>query len=649
MAGPQLRLKDNSSTHWAALSISAWARLLNRDPPTTSCRRPIRAAALEGANVESAGVAGYAHSYGPSTSQEQPQWIPSSHCSGAVNKSVPDSAVHPNNEPSRENITPLASNERRRSVLLHQRAQLLKQLEEMDKLLESIPPDDSSDGQSPHTAIQSQTQSHLSADCSSPTSYDGHSETCDLPEDPAEESEKKENASSESEDDDPDYLPNSDGDLSDVQSDTDGGSSDESSHSSSSTPTDEPSLQEKKKAKSGGSLRDLGVSDGFRSVLCEMIYDDVTQTVMEDKVILQFGEQMYNQHGSDVKKHDYIRQNLRQIARLVIEAQKLTPLKNLEDFFYPSSFRHVVSAVKVLAGYDPENKTYNCPSLALKLGYHLQKACNIVEDNAVKAGDTSRAESARNFLSVYQKKWNMLISSGALTTLRETKLTTEKKVPFAQDVKRLNFYLENAHILAEKKLEENPSTENYAALAKLMNLDEDEADQILGPNNQVRTLRQSSDMQLDDVEMDTEATLQPETGQQTATWGHTEHSGACYEPADFYHRQTHGVTTGVYMTAPPKSVNSGNRGSQYKGKHKWEEAEVRAVERHMMRFIQGHKVPQKNDCIQCLEAEPKALRTPEGEMKTLTFVTLTNKCCTESSLFPLMSKGPASTEKHTYQ
>lgn len=50
-------------------------------------------------------------------------------------------------------------------------------------------------------------------------------------------------------------------------------------------------------------------------------------------------------------------------------------------------------------------------------------------------------------------------------------------------------------------------------------------------------------------------------------------------------------------------------GSQNQGKHKWEEEEVLAVERHMMRLIQGHKLPQKNDCIQCLEAEPEALKT----------------------------------------
>ncbi|XP_071339879.1 uncharacterized protein [Trachinotus anak] len=880
-----------------------------------SCGQRVSAsqATLEGANVESAGVVGYTHSYDPSTSQEQPQWVPSPHCRGAVSKCVPDAAAHPNNEPSQENVPPLGSNEIWRSVLLHHRAQLLKQLAEMDKLLESIPPDDSSDGQSLPTAVR--TESRLKADCSSPASYDEQDDTCDVPQEtlPAGESEKKENTSAESGDDtDPDYIPNSDGDFSDVQSDTDWGSSDESSHSCSSTSADERSpLPVKKKAKLGRSsckdkgtkkscatnpkkspgavvlptsnskahrvydkrnyclfcskplakmarhletvhsdkaevavafqypvhsrerqkiwnklinqgnfvhnkdvlrtgkgqlavrkrpnttgqakdflhclycrglyvkktlyrhmrlcpekvrnenesqigrkriasrcaletLGDLGVSDGFKSILCEMIYDDVTQTVMDDKIILQFGEQMFSQHGSDMRKHDYIRQNLRQLARLVLEAQKITPLKNLQDFFYPSSFRHVVSAVKVLAGYDPENKTYNIPSLALKLGYHLQKACGIVESNAVRCGDASLAESARNFLSVYQKKWNELISSGALTALRETKLTTEKKVPFAQDVKRLNFHMENVHVLAEKNLRDSPSAENYAVLAKvilartiifnrrkpgeistiqiatfmsrkksnvlddmdvsvsdlertmcglfsrvdirgncgrmvpvllkpsfvsamellvktrescgvpsenpflfgrpsalsaykgseciqqyvkecgaenpealtsrkirkhyatmlqMLNLDEDEANQILGPNNQVRTLRQNSHTQLGGVGMDSEA-----RPQQAASWHHTELSGANYEPADFYHQQAHGAMGGPDVAVPPKSASSDNKGSQNKSKHKWEEAEVRAVERHMMRFIQGHKVPQKNDCIQCLEAEPKALR-----------------------------------------
>lgn len=43
-------------------------------------------------------------------------------------------------------------------------------------------------------------------------------------------------------------------------------------------------------------------------------------------------------------------------------------------------------------------------------------------------------------------------------------------------------------------------------------------------------------------------------------------------------------------------------------KSKWAEAEVQAVEKHLMDFIRRHRVPQKYDCIQCLDAEPRALR-----------------------------------------
>lgn len=43
-------------------------------------------------------------------------------------------------------------------------------------------------------------------------------------------------------------------------------------------------------------------------------------------------------------------------------------------------------------------------------------------------------------------------------------------------------------------------------------------------------------------------------------------------------------------------------------KNKWSEAEVEAVERHMMCYIEQQRVPQKNDCIKCLEAEREALK-----------------------------------------
>ncbi|XP_041855127.1 uncharacterized protein LOC121648801 isoform X2 [Melanotaenia boesemani] len=482
---------------------------------------------------------------------------------------------------------------------------------------------------------------------------------------------------------------------------------------------------------------DLGISESMKKVLSEMNYDDVTRAVMGDRILLQYGEQMCEDHSHDVEKYQYIRQNLRQIARLLLEAQKTTSMQNMEDFFHPSNFEHVVSAVNVLAGYDADKKAFSIPSLAIKLGYNLQKTCCIVEDNATESGHTDVAESARSFLSLYQQKWSKLISIDALKNLKETKQKNKKPVPFAQfaeDVKLLHTLMENVHRDAEKKLRDGVNKENYGALARivlartivfnkretreiatmpvtafesrkkstnfdemdvsvselektlcgfftrvdirgscgrvvpillkpcfessmellvsvrkecgilsnnpfifarpstlsayrgtdclrglvkecgaknpealtsknmrkrftkmlqLINLNENEAKQIFGPKSQIP--QQSDD---DDADM--------ESGEEEeASTGHNrEASSTSHGPN---HRERRGERTSCKMTAPSKPVKK-RQGHHQKSKLKWDEAEVSAVEKHMMRFIKEHKVPQKNDCVQCLEAEPHALK-----------------------------------------
>lgn len=497
-------------------------------------------------------------------------------------------------------------------------------------------------------------------------------------------------------------------------------------------------------------LETLGpdISDGLKGLLSPMINDPVTQAILNHRIILQLGENMFKQHGADHNRHEHIRQNLRQIARLVLEAQKLTPLKELDDFFVPANFNHVVSAVNVLAGYNSKNNTYSRPSLAIKLGYQLQKICSIVENNAINSGDESKAKSAQSFLEIYKKKWNKLVSAGALTTLKETKRVKEKNVPSVQDVKRLNSYMANVHAVAENKFGEHVSAETYASLAKvilgriilfnrrkpgevsglkltdflsrktyhahnyigvslsdlertmcrfftrieirgncgrivpvllkqsfvlalellvnnretcgvpaenpflfarpsaltaysgsttlqsfvkecgaqspemlttakirmhfaamlqMLNLDENEANQILGPNYQV--LQQSS--RCDTVDPHGEGTCQDIGTQTSAQWNHSQFSANCIKPPGYYHDETPPAATPAHSMALPKrsTTDKKHKAPQKNGKQKWDEAEVRAVERHMMHFIQGQKVPQKFDCIQCLDAEPDALRT----------------------------------------
>ncbi|MGH0168205.1 UNVERIFIED_CONTAM: hypothetical protein FKN15_054005 [Acipenser sinensis] len=50
------------------------------------------------------------------------------------------------------------------------------------------------------------------------------------------------------------------------------------------------------------------------------------------------------------------------------------------------------------------------------------------------------------------------------------------------------------------------------------------------------------------------------------------------------------------------------QGKKQMKRRKWDMDEIKAVERHMMKFIRMCKVPGKTDCLQCLQSEPHALK-----------------------------------------
>lgn len=75
-----------------------------------------------------------------------------------------------------------------------------------------------------------------------------------------------------------------------------------------------------------------------------------------------------------VQKIRYIRQRLRELGRLKVVAQKKNAIQRAEELIYPANFNSVITAVKELADYNPENNTFCKPSLALKVG---QSRCTL--------------------------------------------------------------------------------------------------------------------------------------------------------------------------------------------------------------------------------------------------------------------------------
>uniref|UniRef100_A0A1A8S1J5 Si:dkey-51d8.9 n=1 Tax=Nothobranchius rachovii TaxID=451742 RepID=A0A1A8S1J5_9TELE len=211
------------------------------------------------------------------------------------------------------------------------------------------------------------------------------------------------------------------------------------------------------------------IGEGLKSVISCMKYDKVTQLIQNDKQLLQFGQHLYDLNGSRKNRHDYIRQRLRELGRLLLTAQKSTPIQKAEELIYPANFNHLISAVKELAGYNPTNNTFRKPTLALKIGNSLGIICELVETDNLSSvdGDSSLVRFAREFKTIKNFRWKGLITRGATTTMTESKWNSPQILPLTEDVKRLDSHMENVKAIAEKMLRSSPTASNYAMLAKV--------------------------------------------------------------------------------------------------------------------------------------------------------------------------------------
>ncbi|XP_076837036.1 uncharacterized protein LOC143482555 [Brachyhypopomus gauderio] len=209
------------------------------------------------------------------------------------------------------------------------------------------------------------------------------------------------------------------------------------------------------------------VSAKFWKIVLDMHEDAVTNVVRTEKVILKFGEHLFNKHGHDVTKHEYIRQKMRETGRLVLQGKKNGKLKIMNDFFVPCNFPHVIETVKTVAGLNEDTNTYKTPSLALKLGHNLKKIANIIECEAMMSGDEKVIHNVQVFKQLCETKWSECVSSQALRNLSEAKWNAPQLLPFAEDVKKMHQYLNIQRKQWQNALEKEPNKKNWAELAKI--------------------------------------------------------------------------------------------------------------------------------------------------------------------------------------
>ncbi|XP_065936953.1 uncharacterized protein [Magallana gigas] len=205
----------------------------------------------------------------------------------------------------------------------------------------------------------------------------------------------------------------------------------------------------------------------FKKVLLTMRDDEVKVIIQSDPRILDYGRRLFEKHGHEPHKTQYISQKLREVGRLLFACKLSKDIQCLDEALLSKNWDILIQNVRTIAGFDEESHTYTSPSLALKIGHSLQKCARYMRSDGIKENDRAKIEEADRFLTLYETEWTNDISGHALTSLSEKKYNKPLLLPVVKDVVKLNNYLAKEVETVCEKIVVQFDMSLYAKMAQL--------------------------------------------------------------------------------------------------------------------------------------------------------------------------------------
>lgn len=163
--------------------------------------------------------------------------------------------------------------------------------------------------------------------------------------------------------------------------------------------------------------------------------DDIPKSTMNDVIICSYAESRVLRHKRPQIKN-VISNKMRELGRLLITLKEVSGIQKLFDVKKTELFNNLVSATKIISGYDPDNQTYKASSLALHMGTTMKQECAIATKFIIQKSpfiycpDQDEAlKDIKQLNKLIEKHWN------------ENKHEKPKLPPITSDVIKFQEYL----------------------------------------------------------------------------------------------------------------------------------------------------------------------------------------------------------------
>ena len=200
-----------------------------------------------------------------------------------------------------------------------------------------------------------------------------------------------------------------------------------------------------------------------KEVLPTMRRDNITNTVLEDQIILMLGDIWLSKNIDNKRKRKhYASYHMRLAGRLLVLLREMTNLSlPMSDFLAPKYFDAFVGCTLKACDAmdkDTEDSDLDHPSTALKIGFDLCRMASVKLGNSIKSGDEQGRLDTTNFLNLMKLEWTVKVTKIAKATLNERQFNVHKSLPDPGDIATLAKHI-SSELNAFNLKEMNP--DNY--------------------------------------------------------------------------------------------------------------------------------------------------------------------------------------------
>ncbi|KAJ8945471.1 hypothetical protein NQ314_009223 [Rhamnusium bicolor] len=161
--------------------------------------------------------------------------------------------------------------------------------------------------------------------------------------------------------------------------------------------------------------------------------DRISLIGKSDPIICQYAEDYIRKHKRPHIKN-LVANKIRELGRLMIPLQDIYQINTILEALKPENYDKVVSAVRMISGYNETDKTFRAPSLALHFKTILLAVCSAAKTLIMKKDPIIPVtnyeqvlKDIKKFCELVDYNWKFEMGSLALKDLTEKCTTKSKK------------------------------------------------------------------------------------------------------------------------------------------------------------------------------------------------------------------------------